>query len=288
MKSIKAFFLMMTIVLTVNVSAQSIGDYIDVIYLKNGNTTKGVMIEQVPGVSVSIKTLEGDIIVYPISDILKFTREEKTTGNEVVEEIKIIKEIEIIENEDDKLRWGDNFKHKKKGYFLEADVLLNSTAAGLRITNGIRFGRFGNIGIAIGIENISPSLFSGYNVSMATVNLVYSGELIDKRITPFYQVEAGYGYAINRHSKMQNRYTLDDYPISEIMQYEGDRLFYGGPMLGLQLGVKFKTKKSIVYKLGLDARIVSSFTDSHSYFEGYKHFSVMASPGLGVRFGIGF
>jgi hypothetical protein len=61
------------------------------------------------------------------------------------------------------------------------------------------------------------------------------------------------------------------------------------------LGVKFKTKMNIVYKLGLDARIVSQFSERTSYFshdefnmKQFKDETFELNPGLGIRFGIGF
>jgi hypothetical protein len=47
----------------------------DVIYLKNGSVVRGVIVEQVPNSSVKIRTSDGSEFVYPISDVLKMTKE---------------------------------------------------------------------------------------------------------------------------------------------------------------------------------------------------------------------
>lgn len=50
--------------------------YIEVVYLKNGSMIKGVIIEQIPNVSLKIKTADGSIFVYKISEVEKITKEE--------------------------------------------------------------------------------------------------------------------------------------------------------------------------------------------------------------------
>lgn len=47
----------------------------DVVYLKDGSVVRGIIIEQVPGVSVKIRTADGNIFVYQIENIEKLTKE---------------------------------------------------------------------------------------------------------------------------------------------------------------------------------------------------------------------
>lgn len=49
----------------------------DVIYLKNGSIIRGVIVEQVPNVSLKMKTADGNIFIFLIPDIEKMTREEE-------------------------------------------------------------------------------------------------------------------------------------------------------------------------------------------------------------------
>lgn len=56
--------------------------YKDVIYLKNGSIVKGIIIEFVPAKSYTIKTADGSIFVYQVTEILKIAKEEiKTEEN---------------------------------------------------------------------------------------------------------------------------------------------------------------------------------------------------------------
>lgn len=77
----KISILLLMIAFAISATAQSIGNYIDVVYLKNGSMIKGVIVEQVPGKTIKIKTADGSEFVYPIDDVEKFAREEVVTKN---------------------------------------------------------------------------------------------------------------------------------------------------------------------------------------------------------------
>ena len=47
----------------------------DVVYLKNGSIIRGTIIEQIPDVSLKIQTMDGNIFIYEMNDIEKFTKE---------------------------------------------------------------------------------------------------------------------------------------------------------------------------------------------------------------------
>jgi len=68
-------------------------EYQDVVYLKNGSVIHGVIIEQIPNVSVKIKTETGDIWVFSYDEIEKITKEE--TGGVVIPEMQTWKYPEI-------------------------------------------------------------------------------------------------------------------------------------------------------------------------------------------------
>lgn len=51
------------------------GDTEDVVYLKNGSIIRGVIIEQVPGVSLKIKTKDGSVFFYKMEEVDKITKE---------------------------------------------------------------------------------------------------------------------------------------------------------------------------------------------------------------------
>jgi hypothetical protein len=48
---------------------------VDVVYLKDGSIIRGIIIEQVPSVSLKIQTRDGSVFVYPIDKVERITRE---------------------------------------------------------------------------------------------------------------------------------------------------------------------------------------------------------------------
>lgn len=56
-------------------AGQSQTTYKDVVYLKSGSMVKGIIIEQVPNVSLKIQTNDGSIFVYKMEEVEKITKE---------------------------------------------------------------------------------------------------------------------------------------------------------------------------------------------------------------------
>lgn len=62
--------------LTLGIHAQNINNYEDVVYLNNGNIYRGLIIEQVPNVSLKIQTHDRNVFAVQLSEIEKITKEE--------------------------------------------------------------------------------------------------------------------------------------------------------------------------------------------------------------------
>lgn len=58
---------------TLNIGAQTINE---TVYLKNGSVIKGMIVEQIPNESLKIKTADGSIFVFQMSEVTKITKEE--------------------------------------------------------------------------------------------------------------------------------------------------------------------------------------------------------------------
>lgn len=65
--------------------ATDVGKYYDVVTLKNGTTRKGVIIEQIPGESLRIKTRDGSIFVIGVDEIEKLEAEKREDAGPVTE-----------------------------------------------------------------------------------------------------------------------------------------------------------------------------------------------------------
>lgn len=54
----------------------------EVVYLKNGTTMRGTILEQIPEESLKIKATDGVVYVYQMSDVAKITKEKATADSE--------------------------------------------------------------------------------------------------------------------------------------------------------------------------------------------------------------
>ncbi len=70
-----AFFGFITIL-----GAYGIAKAEDVVYLKDGSIIHGMIIEEVPGVSIKIQTNDGNVFVYKVKDVEKITHSAENTG----------------------------------------------------------------------------------------------------------------------------------------------------------------------------------------------------------------
>jgi hypothetical protein len=96
------------LILLLAVSSSFAQQYEDVVYLKDGGVRRGLILEQIPGESVKLKTNYGEIFVISMSDISKIAKEEKTPP--VAESVAVIDNAprEMAENqqEDWYTYWG--------------------------------------------------------------------------------------------------------------------------------------------------------------------------------------
>ena len=75
----KALFMLLLFIGSITTSvAQNVQE---VVYLKNGSVVRGVVIEQVPGVSLKVQTSDGSIFAYQMSEVVKITKESANYKN---------------------------------------------------------------------------------------------------------------------------------------------------------------------------------------------------------------
>ena len=298
MKFIKTvLFVVIATLFSSAINAQSIGDYIDVVYLKNGSIIKGIIIEQVPGQTLRIQTTDGSQFVYQINEIEKYGRELKPgmTSTSTSANKPTPREPRVPKP----------FFTKQKGYFGDI-TFLGGAGMGMRVTNGYKFGRFGYLGIALGFEGLRTNNRNDYygnpmpidgmpgfgsnRSPFATANIIYAGDILNKRITPFYQFELGYG--MNLMPDQTRFYTYYDDVSGMYSDYAYQVRSIGGPMGGVAFGVKFNTQKRVNFKLALDARWHTNITDPKYNFNSRPGFNygseVNLDGGAGIRFSVGF
>lgn len=286
MKSITRLFILLFSFFAISANAQESLE--DVLYLKNGDIYRGIIIEQIPGSTLKIQIAGGSVFTVSISDVQKIAKEPRWQSP-----YKSAPEAAVTAPAADKPakynRYTDStyvprYK-KKKGYFFLAELRAGPGNGGLRVVNGYKFGRFGYLGIGVGIDGASfngPFDMGGNSSGFSDgvylpIVLRYSGDILRTRITPFYYVEAGYAA----------------HPGAPFVYNGSDSR--GGPLASVGFGCKFNTKRRVNFNLNLNATWRSNFykgytyyyDDMGNYYEGYR--SGMDGQVFGnLCFGIGF
>ena len=180
----------------------------DVVYLKNGSILRGKIVEQIPNQSVSIEVFSGTIYTYQTSEIEKITRE---PSKYITIRAKMYKAYLPI-------------TYRKKGAYqqLSLGTAFNqnrwnepTTSVNLNYRIGYHFNTHLNVGAGTGFD-----FYEGGTILPMFVDVW--GDLFDKKITPTYMVNLGYGHGLSgtwRHN-----------------------VFEGGFMSHGAFGVKFNTR----------------------------------------------
>lgn len=292
-------------------SASAQDDREDVVYLKNGNIYRGMIIEQVPGQTLKVETIGGNVFTVQISDITKITKEKKVVpdnglaapagperpmygpdGREPEWRGRgphDLHSYRYYRYDSASKRRVREFHYRSRGYFFEAQLLGEANQGGVRIINGYKFNQFGYLGVGVGIDILGSMHLRDrdtyrtdypYGGTYLPLFLHYSGDILRKRVTPFYSVDLG--YAVRMGGGPVN------FPNTN---YEYDR--QGGAMGGVGFGVKFWSKRRVNISLSLNADFQNA-----RYVPGYNSFGqpdmslqngrnlTILTPGF--KFGIGF
>jgi hypothetical protein len=145
------------------INAQHLHHYDEVIHLKNGTIIKGVIIEQVPGQFIKVRTKDGQEAIYQSSEVASITK--------------------------------DFFEFKKKGYINITEIGVavgpDNVAYSISTVNGYLIKPHFSLGVGAGYD---------YYVNTGSMVPLYLDMRIilhDKRFTPFIYNDAGYSFAIS-------------------------------------------------------------------------------------------
>jgi len=158
-----ALLLIGMVVMITSVSFSQDG-YEDVVYLKNGGIMRGMIIEQIPGKSLKIQTVDRNVFVYSFDEIEKITKEKKPGASEVG-------------------------MYKSSGYLniTRVGVLAGgqSTMFSASITNGVQVGEYFSLGLGVGFDNYP-------NETVLPLFLDFRGYLLEGQIAPMIFADLGY------------------------------------------------------------------------------------------------
>ena len=193
MKVIKILILLL--VISINTNAQ---DYTEVVYLKNGSIIRGVIIEQVPGVNLKIKTGDGNVFVYQISEVEKIAKEAEERVNSSYK--KIDQEGSGSYFHSAQISYGIGFG-KVEG------IGLQDSYSGLKITNGAWINHAIAVGLGVGAQRHHLAIY-------VPLTMDWRFSLSNKNFSPIINASLGYrfdpydnqsGFIINPSFGLQNR-----------------------------------------------------------------------------------
>lgn len=181
------FFLIMLFGFGLYSSAQTF--YTEVVYLKNGSMIKGIIIEQVPNESLKIKTADGSIFVYKISEVEKITKEETTTvapstyfyrgGREAVRETR--REARRT------LKGYKGFVDAGYTFDLDDYYYDNMNRFEVSTTHGYQFNNYFFVGGGVALD-----YYTDADLYAVPVFANFRANFINKNITPFGDFKLGY------------------------------------------------------------------------------------------------
>ena len=224
------------ILLPLSVFSQS--DREDVIYLKNGSIYRGTVIEQIPGVSYKIEIFGGSVVVILAADVDKVTKQEKM----------------FVDRRSTPL-----FHYRDKGYFFRGEANFGMQL-GFSLITGYKFGQYAMLGIGGGVYDIFPqrwTVSSTYTAgAYAPLYIYYGGDILKRRITPFYGIYAGYGFCFHTPDNSEGGVSGETTVTTKVQ---------GGPMGGAELGVRFYTRHQVNLTLGVNLTIQHSIYWNNTY-----------------------
>ena len=143
----------------------------EIVYLKNGDKVKGIIIEEIPNTSIKVKTSNGSILVYSIHEIEKI----------------ISPEDEIFQKKFRFKQYNNNPTYDKTGYkgFIDFGGVIGignrgDGAIAVSTTHGYQFNPYFFFGAGIGIE---------YHMNWETFFIPVFADIktyfLNKNISPF-------------------------------------------------------------------------------------------------------
>lgn len=236
MKTIKTSMLGLLLVVSTTMMAQA--NMEDVVYLKNGTVYKGMVVEQVLGESLKVKIAGGSVIALAVADVYKITKEAAEVVPSAAPQSDYFGGYGYHHYRRDTSTLPAYLKPRRFFGTIEFRPGINNI--GLRMVRGYKFNRFASIGMGIGVDGVyfgkglswGKGVYDNKNVNNGLYIPVYlqmSGDLLARKITPYYYAEAGYAF------HPANPF-VDKNPISKS---------WGGPTAALGMGVKFYSKRNM-------------------------------------------
>jgi hypothetical protein len=222
--------------------------YEDVVYLKNGSVIRGMIVEQVPNVSLSIKS-GLNLFVYKLDEIAKYTREPSISAKK-------------------------GFGFKSKGFVANYEIGLTDFPKGtnlpmfsIMLVNGYQFSPYISVGLGVGAEISAKNI---YNVPIYADLRAY---FTTTRLAPFFNLGFGYNAFIQKlpGSSIPVYHSI---PYPPYYYYSYDEVSSNTSVLhGLMFNPSVGARYAITQKVGVTLSV------------GYKLLDVVTSGNHGLLHG---
>ena len=142
----KAILYIFAVVLIFSALSSYAQQYEDVLYLKNGSIIHGIILEQIPGESLKIKTKDGNTFVFKMDEVQKMVREEIADKKEEIRKV----EVDSTQFRSDKLK-SETTKKKKEIPAAKNSLTIQPLGLATLLTN-IEYDRAFTSSFSMGIK----------------------------------------------------------------------------------------------------------------------------------------
>jgi len=172
----RKLLLLLTLLLSIStyVAAQN---YTEVVYLKNGSVIKGVIIEQVPNVSLKIKTGDGSLIICQMNEVEKIIKEERYTRD--------------YRTDIDNRKAARNTLKGYKG-FVDFGYIVDlsdydANKVEISTSHGYQFNNYFYLG-----GGVAADFYTDADLIAVPIFVNFRANFINKKVTPFADIKTGY------------------------------------------------------------------------------------------------
>lgn len=158
----------------------------DVVYLKNGNVMRGIILEQIPNKTITLKINEQNIFTIKTDEIEKIVKE-STIKKQDQKQIATYKEKGYINLTEVNFCYGISSVKTSQG---SASVQSQDPTFGLRTVNGYQFNPYFTLGLGLGYEAYD-------NSGLIPITLDSRIMFLKKKVSPVLNINGGYSVGLN-------------------------------------------------------------------------------------------
>lgn len=172
----------------------------EVVYLKNGSVIHGSVLETIPGVSIKVRNSVGDIMVYPMEDVEKITKEAAAPVSSSSPASGSYAQLAPSSRSGCLTRayrgfvdggiYAGTLRHELDGEEVYRETF---TRIGFTTTHGFQFNPHIFLGGGLGWQIQTSSAYGDYDL-LFPIYTAFRTDFVDKRVSPFASFRLG-GYA---------------------------------------------------------------------------------------------